>query len=69
MLYGMGVVFFLLTLLVFAVQASSKAARWLERDSLPDGSSAPESTAVPIGDPTLVAAICAAVSRYRASHR
>lgn len=69
MLYGMGVVFFLLTLLVFAVQASSKAAQWLARDSRPEESPAPELTAVPMGDPMLAAAIGAAVARFRANHR
>jgi sodium pump decarboxylase gamma subunit len=69
MLYGMGVVFFLLTLLVFGVLASSRAARWLERDSRPEESPAPESTAVPMGDPMLAAVIGAAVARFRANHR
>lgn len=62
-LIGMGVVFVLLTLLVFVVAGMSKLAHFLE------GAPEPAQSPAAAGDERLTAVITAAIHAYRARHR
>lgn len=63
-LIGMGVVFTLLTLLVYVVQGMSKLARLIEGRP-----AAAPNAAVPAADEEIVSAISAAISAYRRRHK
>lgn len=69
MLLGMGIVFVFLTILIFTLRGMCALAAWLDT---PQESPAPSVITVTDAgsvDPAIVAAISAAIKRYRTAHR
>jgi oxaloacetate decarboxylase gamma subunit len=69
MLLGMGIVFCFLVLLVFMMQGMSWLAHRIGGEALYHSEPAPSVAPVPAAETDLIAAIGAAVYRYRARHR
>lgn len=70
MLLGMGIVFIFLTILVFSLKGMCTLANWLEdEEEQPEAAPAMSVTDAGAAEPAVVAAISAAISRFRAAHR
>ena len=69
MLLGMGIVFVFLTILIFTLRGMCALANWLDDSS--EASSSPAAITVTDGgaaDASVIAAISAAIARYRGAH-
>ncbi len=69
MLLGMGIVFVFLTILIFTLRGMCKLADWLDDSEV--GHTTPAEITVTDGgaaDASVIAAISAAISRYRSAH-
>ena len=73
MMLGMGIVFVFLIILIFVLRGmSALAARLSVPEHGPEAAAAPSPVAVTdvgAAEPSVVAAISAAITRYRATHR
>ena len=69
MVLGMGIVFSFLVLLVFTMQGMSWLAHRIGGEELYHAEPGPSAAPVPAAEADVIAAIGAAVYRYRARHR